>query len=265
MTKLEAVNLILRKAGLGYVGSLGVTSEAKLAEEVLKTCLFEVQARPWNFNTRIGAKLSPSLFSAVTAAWTASNKRLTASVAGSFVDSAIGQTVETSLGGKAKVTARSDDWIELDTSISATDVGSLTVTAKDGQVKLEDGIYIFCESAKQDSYRAITVRGRVLFDIDNNTEIFANPIYVNYKVAYDIGCLQEHIAQYVAAYAAVEFFSQSMNADRSRYQPAQQAREQAARVAKSIDSMQSKADTFRDRGQFGGRLRDPSVGKIRNV
>jgi hypothetical protein len=264
MTKLSAIQIIMRRAGLQTVSVLGGTSVALFAEEVLTSVLFSLQCHPWHYNRRDNVRLEPSLFAGVDAAWTASNKRLTAT--GMFANSAVGQTVtSTSPVFVAKVTARSNDWIELDTSIDASDIASVIVSASDGQIKIDNGVLIYLWPLKESASRMIVQTGRVLFDQDANSDIFSSGLTVSYKIAFDIGCLPEHIATFVADSAAVQFIETYPGADRNLYRPAIAAREQSARVAKSIDTMQANVNVFRDRRPFGDRPSNPSVGTFRDA
>ena len=264
MTRLSAVQNILRRAGLQTVSALGGTSVAAFAEEILTSVLFSVQCHPWNYNRRDNARLEPLLFSNVTAAWTVSNKRLTAT--GAFANSAVGQTVAiASLILTAKVTARSADWIEVDTEISPSDLASVSVSATNGQIRIDNGVLIYLHPAKDSAGRHIVQQGRALFDQEKNSDIFDNGLTVSYKIAFDIGCLPEHIATFVAESAAVQFIETYPGADRNLYRPALAARELAGKVAKTIDTAQADVNTFRNRADFGDRPLNPSVGVFRDA
>jgi len=62
MTKLEAVNKILRRCGLYAVTTLDTDgpSNAAEAERCLDDAELEIQTRGWNYNTRINVELAPN-------------------------------------------------------------------------------------------------------------------------------------------------------------------------------------------------------------
>lgn len=62
MTKLDAVNLILRASGLRTVAALQTdsASDAAEAERILDECELEVQSQGWHYNTRKDVELSPN-------------------------------------------------------------------------------------------------------------------------------------------------------------------------------------------------------------
>jgi hypothetical protein len=264
MTRLRAVNIILRRAGLGEVTALGGGQNEVAAASCLDESLIFVQSwDSWGFNRRSNASLYPSLFTDVTAAWTVANKRLTAT--GLFVNSAVGQTIAVTspISLTAKVVARTDNWIEIDGAVDAGDIGGVVVSSVDGQIKLTDAQFIFVKSYGQDNWRKITSEGRKLFDLDENTDIFSGPVKVTYRTAFDIGCLPEPVALVVAESAAQLFIETCPRADRSLYQAAVRALTNAKAAAMSFDSAQMDVNVFTNRSGFGDRPPDPSVSKFR--
>jgi hypothetical protein len=68
MTKLEAVNKIMRRCGLHAVKTLDTdgTSNHAEAERCLDDSELEIQSRGWNYNTRINVELTPDANSKIS-------------------------------------------------------------------------------------------------------------------------------------------------------------------------------------------------------
>jgi len=86
-------------------------------------------------------------------------------------------------------------------------------TRKDVELSPDNSGFIYLptgtiriDSCCADAWRNITQVGERLYDLDNNTFVFGSSVRVSYVLRFDIECIPEPVAQWIAARAAMSFF-----------------------------------------------------------
>lgn len=87
---------------------------------------------------------------------------------------------------------------------------------RDGQVLTPDGMTdriavptgtLAIDSTKEDCHSNVTQIGGFLYDHDNLTYEFANPIKVKVVIRFEFACIPPQVQQYIVAEASARFFS----------------------------------------------------------
>jgi len=221
MLKLDAVREILARNGLQHITALdtGGASMAGTAERTLDREELAFQTIGWHYNIRRNVTISPSLYTFNNAAWTASTKGITQ--AGKFTTATVGQTISITSGataGDVVVTAvdPSGNWVNVDTSINATDLASgVAGNATNNIIAVPTGA-IWIDTDLESYSIDAAQNGSRLYDVENGTQFWDQDLVCTYAVRLSFECIPELYARHIMLLAAAEFASAYGNKDRLR-------------------------------------------------
>lgn len=74
-----------------------------------------------------------------------------------------------------------------------------------GKIRVPDSV-IAIDTCCESLYRNVVQVGDYLYDKDNNTDVFAGPIKVEYTLRYDWDCIPHPIQDYIAWSSAMDFY-----------------------------------------------------------
>ena len=212
MTKLEAVALILMRNGMGPPSQLdtGGPSEAGIAERMIDAEEVDLQARGWHYNTVRNYDLEPDLYEISNASYTAATKTLTQ--AGAFSAATVGQSLSLSHASLTEteaivtgVDSTNGNYVTLDRDIAAGDIASgITGEAMTNRIAVPAGT-INIDADESYEIKDLTQHGGRLWDRDELTDMFSDPVTVRLVERWTFSCMPYAIQRYIALKAALVY------------------------------------------------------------
>lgn len=132
---------------------------------------------------------------------------------------------------------------------------SLTPDASD-HILIPAGV-ITIDTDYTDKWRDITQQGDHLYDLDNNTDEFTDPVYVTYVQRLEFSCIPEPFKQWIASEAA-QRMAESYHPEhyaRLRVRQVDTANKKAAAIRFNGDKSNSNVLNTVDADRFRGRVR----------
>lgn len=213
MTKLDAVNWILRRVGLRTISALetGSASTAADVERVLDEWTLRVLEQNWHFNKRRRAVMTADANGHLLFLGSTTISSIAVSVDGlTTVITAPGHgllngqqttiaatTTTPSINGVQTITWVTDDAFSIAVNVTNVAVGTGTQTPTSIISEIQtDGC---------DSWRNVVMQVDRLFDLDNNTDVFTGTLMVRYFMLLPFASIPSKVQQYLASEAAVSF------------------------------------------------------------